>query len=120
MIVRAPGKAFVSGEYAVLHGAPAVVVAVARYAVARLAPGSVDELSPFLAAVVARCPAPPGTIPVVDTSALAAHDGTKLGLGSSAAATVAAAGVIRAAAGVRLDDPAAREQLVALCVDAHR
>ena len=33
-IVRVPGKAILSGEYAVLHGAPAIAVAVDREVVA--------------------------------------------------------------------------------------
>ena len=33
---RAPGKAAVLGEYAVLHGAPALVLAVDRYATATI------------------------------------------------------------------------------------
>lgn len=37
---RAPGKAVVWGEYAVLEGAPAMVMAVDRYASARIAPGA--------------------------------------------------------------------------------
>ena len=35
MIATAPGKLILTGEYAVLDGAPAVVVAVDRRAVAR-------------------------------------------------------------------------------------
>ncbi len=34
MIAKAPGKLVVSGAYSVLEGAPAIVVAVDRYAVA--------------------------------------------------------------------------------------
>ena len=94
MIVSAPGKLILAGEYAVLRGGIAVVAAVRRRAVARVVPHDPGRvLSPFLdaaarvlesadaadAAALLR-----GSIEV-DTSAL--HDGpTKLGLGSSAAA----------------------------------
>jgi mevalonate kinase len=120
MIVRAPGKAFLSGEYAMLHGAPAVVVAVDRHARAWLEPGAAPESSPFLAELVRRRPAPAGTHPVVDSSALCDAAGAKLGLGSSAAATVSAAGAILAAAGQQLAAAAVRADLVRLCVTAHR
>ncbi|ACY15909.1 phosphomevalonate kinase [Haliangium ochraceum] len=115
--VSAPGKVMLAGEYAVLSGARAVVVAVDRRVVARLA--TADEPiaqaaagSPFLQAaraVVAahlagdpagdpagdhggRAAAPrdEGRVVVVDSGALQAEDGAKLGLGSSAAVTVAA------------------------------
>jgi len=120
MIVRAPGKAFLSGEYAVLHGAPAVVVAVNRHVRARLETGPAPALSPFLAELLRRRPAPPGTYPVADSSALDAPEGGKLGLGSSAAVTVAAAGALLAREGRRLDDPAVRAELLRLCVASHR
>jgi phosphomevalonate kinase len=91
----APGKLIVAGEYGVLDGGEAVVLAVNRRAVARVT-GAPVALSPFLAAVVEtldRCKQPDAAAivkrVVVDTSAL--YDGDlKLGLGSSAAATVAA------------------------------
>ena len=79
MIARAPGKLVLSGAYVVLDGAPAIVAAVDRYAVADTsrAPDFVsDELR---AAFGSEQP------PHVDVSALRA-DGRKLGLGSSAAA----------------------------------
>jgi phosphomevalonate kinase len=120
MIVRAPGKAFLSGEYAVLHGAPAVVVAVNRYVRARLHEGPVPVLSPFLTELLRRRPAPPETYPVADSSALDAPDGGKLGLGSSAAVTVAAAGTLLAREGRALHDPHVRDELVRLCVASHR
>jgi phosphomevalonate kinase len=120
MIVRAPGKAFVSGEYAMLHGAPGVVVAVDRHARARLETGGSPELSPFLAELVRRRPAPAGQHPVVDSSALHDARGVKLGLGGSAAVTVAAAGALLAAEGRPLDHQAERAELLRLCVAAHR
>ena len=120
MIVRAPGKAFLSGEYAVLHGAPAVVVAVNRHVRARLETGPVPQLSPFLTELLRRRPAPPETYPVADSSALDAPEGGKLGLGSSAAVTVAAAGALLARDGRSLHDTAVRAELLRLCVASHR
>ncbi len=69
MKVIAPGKLVLTGAYAVLRGAPAVVVAVDRYAVA-----DTESTS------------------VVDVHALHDEAGRKLGLGSSAATIVAALG----------------------------
>ena len=83
MKARAPGKIVLTGAYAVLHGAPALVVAVDRHAVAD--PARPDPApSPELRAAFGHRPAPS-----VDTSAL--FEGPhKLGLGSSAAVVVAA------------------------------
>jgi phosphomevalonate kinase len=112
IVARAPGKLVALGEYAVLEGAPAVVLAVDRYVEAMIGP-STDELC----RLVVRAPGPeqfrfvPGTTSGVkivdlvaanaapplawqaslDSSALYAAK-TKLGLGSSAAALVAWAG----------------------------
>lgn len=98
MLASAPGKILVCGEYAVLDGAEALVMAVDRRAVARLAPGAAHTESPFLAAAARHIARECGDDSdaaraarqiAVDTSALA-DGGRKLGLGSSAAATVAA------------------------------
>jgi phosphomevalonate kinase len=79
MKVIAPGKLVLTGAYAVLEGAPAIVVAVDRYAV-------VDTQLPGK----------------VDVRALFDDAGHKLGLGSSAASLVASYG---ARALVRGEDP---------------
>ena len=109
MIASAPGKLILTGEYAVLEGAPAIVVAVDRRAVARR--GSEVTTSPFVRAVAELLAGEAGEIArrvVVDTTAL--YDGElKLGLGSSAAATVAAT----ACAGVP------RDEIFALALAAH-
>lgn len=100
----APGKVLLAGEYAVLAGAEAVVMAIDRRAVARLvAPGTPEARgaagSPFLQAVAqvvaahAGADSPAGRAAAqlaVDSSALRDLGGIKLGLGSSAATTVAA------------------------------
>jgi phosphomevalonate kinase len=98
MIASAPGKLILTGEYAVLDGAPAVVIAVDRRAIARVRAGAPRGSSPFLLAVATELahrrgaddPAAKIALDIaVDSSAF--YDGlTKLGLGSSAAVTVAA------------------------------
>lgn len=97
MIATAPGKLILTGEYAVLQGAPALVIAVNRRVVAtrRTAPrGS----SPFLIAVAdeiakrygANHPATRAALDIVVDSSEFYLGTQKLGLGSSAAVTVAA------------------------------
>jgi phosphomevalonate kinase len=86
--VIAPGKLVLTGAYAVLEGAPAIVVAIDRYAVADLdAPDRVD------------------------VRALQDQDGRKFGLGSSAAALVASHGAHALAGGDDLTDPRVRANL---------
>jgi phosphomevalonate kinase len=80
---RAPGKLVLTGAYAVLDGAPAIVVAVDRHAVADAARTSASP-PPEVRAAFGRDPAP-----AIDVSALQDAAGRKLGLGSSAAAVVA-------------------------------
>ena len=120
MIATAPGKLILTGEYAVLDGAPALVVAVDRRAVARRN-ATPRGSSPFLLAVAqeiaarrgASDPAARAALEIsVDSTAFydqttarelatsvrlasavaapAVGDASKLGLGSSAAVTVAA------------------------------
>ena len=80
---RAPGKVVISGAYAVLAGAPAIVSAVSRYVTAdtqRPADFVTDEVQAALTGAERA--------PWFDASELRA-DGRKLGLGSSAAILVA-------------------------------
>lgn len=101
--VRAPGKAILAGEYAVLHGAPAIAVAVDREVVAEEAAG---EASPFVRAARDHAARATGVAlgdVRVDSSALY-EDGVKLGLGSSAAVTAAVVGLGFARAGRPLGD----------------
>ncbi len=95
IVSRAPGKLMLLGEYAVLHGGRALVAAVDRYAECYAAPGDGPALvtpGAFAEALLARHPV--NARYRLDSSALgveAAGGWTKLGLGSSAATTVALA-----------------------------
>jgi phosphomevalonate kinase len=109
---RAPGKVVALGEYAVLEGAPALVLAVDRYATAAIAPSTdgacrlralfPDALerafapgdssgSELVDLVTAASPGAGGWTGTLDSSAFYAGR-TKLGIGSSAAALCAWAG----------------------------
>nr|HEX4317450.1 hypothetical protein [Kofleriaceae bacterium] len=101
MIATAPGKLILTGEYAVLDGAPALVVAVNRRVVAARRQGPRGS-SPFLAAVADELAAR-GRRDAAEIAMTIAVDSksfydvpraglapVKLGLGSSAAVTVAA------------------------------
>jgi phosphomevalonate kinase len=129
----APGKLVLLGEYAVLEGAPALVLAVDRRAKVSLAPSADDHwdiLSPtlgleaslrvapggvewrdvpppelaWLALLLERLPFAPGLAPCrveLDSDPFHLHQAgetTKLGLGSSAALTVALLGALHALA----------------------
>lgn len=102
MRARAPGKLVLSGAYAVLEGAPALVAAVDRYVEADASRPAAFEAAEVLEAVRRQVMA---AAPWFDASALRA-DGRKLGLGSSAAILTAS---LAAAAfeGVEDDDLAA-------------
>ena len=95
----APGKLVLTGAYAVLDGAPAIVVAVDRHAVAD-ASRTARSAAPEIRAALEGAPAPE-----VDVSALYDARGGKLGLGSSAAAVVAALAARALAEGADLADP---------------
>ena len=124
----APGKLVLSGEYAVLAGAPAVVAAIDRRVVCRIdvrdAGGwafrsrGFEAVSRHRREALPDTPGDPGTLVRhavrrlgIDTGALPEHlgveidsrpcfhDGVKLGLGSSAAAAVAVAGAMARVAG---------------------
>jgi phosphomevalonate kinase len=131
----APGKLMVSGEYAVLDGAIAIVASVGVRVVARLStPGS--DGSPGGLAHSPQSPALPaeavlarrlaeehlGSVQAeltIDASELR-KSGRKLGLGSSAAAAAAAAGAVFAAHGHDLDEPATRRKVFELALAGHK
>jgi phosphomevalonate kinase len=80
---RAPGKIVISGAYAVLAGAPAIVSAVSRYVTA-----DTSRPATFITDEVRAALAPGEQAPWFDASELR-EDDRKLGLGSSAAILVA-------------------------------
>lgn len=102
---RAPGKLFLSGEYAVLHGAPAMACAVGRHVEASFLSGDAAE-DPEAARwrLAAReillrhglDPAPAARPLEIDSRALYSAGGIKLGFGSSAAVAVAVSGLLLA------------------------
>ncbi len=115
IVARAPGKLVALGEYAVLDGAPAVVLALDRYAEVAIADSAdgVCRLTMSSGEVVERrfAPGEPSGAPLVELGAAAAPglawtatidshaffaDGSKLGLGSSAAVLTAWAGAFAA------------------------
>ena len=100
MKVLAPGKLVLTGAYAVLEGAPAIVVAVDRYAVADVASGQHADVQ-------------------VDTRSMVDAKGRKLGLGSSAAWMVAAEGARVAARGRDLRDDEVRADLFGAVRETH-
>jgi len=107
MTASAPGKLILTGEYAVLDGAPALVIAVDRRAIARVRAGAPRGSSAFLLAVASELAARRGASDPAAAAALeiavdssAFYDGlTKLGLGSSAAVTVVATALAIGATG---------------------
>lgn len=111
--MRAPGKLVLSGAYAVLEGAPALVTAVDRYVVADGRAVSSFTTPEFAAA------RPDSAQPAFDATALR-DAGHKLGLGSSAAIVVACLGVLAVAE--RPDEPLAdvRQEVFTEALAAHR
>lgn len=113
----APGKMMLSGEYAVLDGAPAIVAAVQRRAVVRVVPEGSADVARGLDHAEPRFPEVAATRALaerdlgftlegelgVDVSALRGAE-VKLGLGSSAAAAAATAALMFAKAGREATD----------------
>ena len=128
--ILAPAKAMIVGEYAVLDGSPAVVAAIHCFASATLQGEPGSPASPFIlaaqeqarAALNARgidvAQAGLDRLPLVDTSSFS-RDGRKLGLGSSASATVAAVGCWFAAAGLDIENADIRRELAQVARQAH-
>jgi phosphomevalonate kinase len=114
MRARAPGKVVLSGAYAVLEGARAIVAAVDRYVVAD---GS--RSAAFVTPEVDAALAPGEIAPFFDASALREGE-RKLGLGSSAAIVVASLGVRLLAAQPALGAAALAAQVFPVALRAHR
>lgn len=124
----------VSGEYAVLEGAVAVVASVGVRAYARWSLttdgsplGSADsqQMRPLPPeALLGRKLAEDRTNPVnanlnIDVSELR-KSGRKLGLGSSAAASAAAVGAVLASAGRDLSDPKVQREVLDIALAGHK
>jgi phosphomevalonate kinase len=112
----------ISGEYAVLDGAEAIVAAVGRRAYVTLGgentAGSVPpEAAAARAAAERRLGAIGGALSI-DVRELQ-QDGRKLGLGSSAAAAAAAAGAVFAAHGRDVADADVRQQVLESALEGH-
>jgi phosphomevalonate kinase len=113
MRARAPGKVVLSGAYAVLEGAPAIVSAVNRYALADSSCRA-GFVTPELELAVGK-----GKAPMFDASAL--REGQrKLGLGSSAAVLVACLAALALDQDPRLGDQELAERVWPAAVNAHR
>jgi phosphomevalonate kinase len=109
-LVTAPGKLVLLGEYAVLDGFPAIVAAVNRRASGQFVPGRSPE-SPLVEVAVRgakdalgpnRSALPRGSV-LVDTAAFSLN-GTKMGIGSSAATAVVSVGAVLEMAGLAVVD----------------
>ncbi len=133
LLVSAPGKLMLAGEYAVTQGGPAIVAAVSRRARVVLShPGDDGSRPPpgdwrgidagMPEALLSRSEAEKafgsaeGEM-TVDVSTLR-QQGRKLGLGSSAAVSVAVAGAVAARRGVDLE--AERQAIFEAALRGHR
>lgn len=112
MRAQAPGKIVISGAYAVLDGAPAIVAAVDRYVVADSARPA-ELVTPEVRAAVGE-----GSAPSFDASALR-ESGRKLGLGSSAAIVVASLAALELEMEPGLTDDALCTRILAPALAAH-
>ena len=110
---RAPGKLVLSGAYAVLSGAPALVAAVDRYVLADSAQPA-SFLTPEVRAAIGARPAP-----WFDADDLR-ENGQKLGLGSSAAILVASLAALELELEPALDDAALCARVYEPALLAHR
>jgi phosphomevalonate kinase len=122
LVVSAPGKLMIIGEYAVLEGAEAVVAAVDRRAYARVRTGELPAAAAEARAAYARVERTLGALgaePSVDVSRLRAQH-AKLGLGSSAAAAAAAAGLALAQHGREWSSDAGRVALFDAAFQGHK
>lgn len=111
MKASAPGKVVLSGAYAVLEGAPAIVSAVDRYV------HSDSARSGGIVTPEVRAALPAGPFPWFDAGELRAGE-RKLGLGSSAAILVASLAAARGE--LFSDEGALRSAIHAPALRAHR
>jgi phosphomevalonate kinase len=111
---QAPGKLVLSGAYAVLSGAPAIVTAVSRYVIADTA-----QPAELVTDEVAAALAPGQRAPAFDASQLR-EAGRKLGLGSSAAILLASLFALEREADPLREESGLRSDLFARALVAHR
>lgn len=112
-VARAPGKLVLSGAYAVLSGAPALVVAVDRYVSADSSRPAAFRTPEVQAAIGER------RAPFFDAEALR-ENGQKLGLGSSAAILLASLGALELDDEPGLGDDALCQRVYLRALEAHR
>jgi phosphomevalonate kinase len=112
----APGKLVLSGAYAVLDGAPAVVTAVNRYVLADASRPPTFVTPEVSAALDARGG---GAAPWFDASALR-DQGRKLGLGSSSAIVVASLAALELSASPHRSTQALQQAVFLPALRAHR
>jgi phosphomevalonate kinase len=118
----APGKLMISGEYAVLDGAVAIVAAVSARVTARWVERAERALPPEAAATRKLAEDALGSIAselAIDATDLRRAD-QKLGLGSSAAASAAVAGALLASHGHDLSDAAVQRRALELALAGHK
>jgi len=113
MKARAPGKLVLSGAYAILEGAPAVVTAVDRYVTAD------TSLPAELVTLEVKAGLRDRKAPWFDASALRGDSG-KLGLGSSAAILVASYGALTGEEKPGISDEELRAAVLEPAMVAHR
>jgi len=118
-VARAPGKLVLSGAYAVLEGAPAIVTAVDRYATADTSRPA-DFVTPEVREALHARGEPESSAPFVDASALRSDDDRKLGLGSSAALLVASLAALELRNSPNLDDASLAKRVLRPALEAHR
>jgi phosphomevalonate kinase len=111
---QAPGKLVLSGAYAVLSGAPAIVTAVSRYVIA-----DTSRPAELVTDEVAAALAPGQRAPAFDASQLR-EAGRKLGLGSSAAILLASLFALERDADPSLEASGLRRALFTRALAAHR
>jgi phosphomevalonate kinase len=112
-VAKAPGKIVLSGAYAVLEGAPAVITAVDRFVTADTGKPAELITPEVKAALNGR------TAPSFDASTLR-ENGQKLGLGSSAAILVASLGALAALEKPDIDEAELRQKVLGPALTAHR
>jgi len=118
-IASAPGKIVLSGAYVVLEGAPALVTAVDRYAIAD-ASRPADFVTPEVREALRARGEPDSAAPWIDASALRSEDDRKLGLGSSAAILVASLAALELRHAPELDDESLARRVLRPALEAHR